>query len=178
MKILRRDRRTHLRIFLHAIADDAEDFALVTWNARIDERFVRTFLLGETGDIALHFLDRAVKLTVIDESIDVLNLLGELKERGLGVLFITHDLSLGNYISDRTLILRHGRIAELGATQKVFGDPRHPYTRALLASVPKLHRKWSEDAGALAAEMPEFDPLAVETLVQVDDDHFVAQAVS
>ena len=41
--------------------------------------------------------------------IDVLNLLGELKERGLGILFVTHDLSLGNYISDTTVILRRGR---------------------------------------------------------------------
>ena len=59
--------------------------------------------------------------------IDVLNLLGDLKERGLGILFITHDLSLGNYISDRTVILRHGAIVEMGATEKVFGDPP-PYT--------------------------------------------------
>ena len=79
--------------------------------------------------------------------IDVLNLLGDLKERGLGILFITHDLSLGNYISDRTLILRRGRIVELGPTTKVFGDPRHSYTRALLACVPQLHRRWSDEAG-------------------------------
>ena len=46
--------------------------------------------------------------------IDVLNLLGDLKARGVGILFITHDLSLGNYISDKTLILRRGRIAEYG----------------------------------------------------------------
>ena len=78
--------------------------------------------------------------------IDVLNLLGDLKARGLGILFITHDLSLGNYISDRTMILRRGRVVELGPTPLVFGDPRHPYTQTLLASVPQLHRKWSGSA--------------------------------
>ena len=110
---------------------------------------LQRMLIARALMLELKFLVADEIISMLDAStrIDVLNLLGELKERGLGVLFITHDLSLGNYISDRTLILRHGRIAELGATQKVFGDPQHPYTRALLASVPQLHRKWSQDAG-------------------------------
>jgi len=140
---------------------------------------LQRLLIARALMLDLRFLVADEIISMLDAStrIDVLNLLGELKERGLGVLFITHDLSLGNYISDKTLILRHGRVAELGATQKVFGNPRHPYTRALLASVPQLHRKWSTNAADLVAEMPEHDPGAVETLVQVDDDHFVAQEV-
>jgi ABC-type glutathione transport system ATPase component len=58
------------------------------------------------------------------------------------VLFITHDLSLGNYVSDQTILLRHGAIVEMGETEKVFGNPRHEYTRMLLSAVPELHRKW------------------------------------
>jgi peptide/nickel transport system ATP-binding protein len=50
--------------------------------------------------------------------VDVLNLLADLKARGLAILFITHDLSLGNYISERTMILRRGRIVELGPTER------------------------------------------------------------
>jgi ABC-type oligopeptide transport system ATPase subunit len=57
-------------------------------------------------------------------------------------VFITHDLSLGNYISDKAVILRRGEVVETGATEQVFGQPRHPYTRALLDAVPQLHRKW------------------------------------
>ena len=57
-------------------------------------------------------------------------------------MFITHDLSLGNYVSDRTMILRHGAIVETGATEKVFDNPQHDYTRMLLSSVPELHKKW------------------------------------
>jgi peptide/nickel transport system ATP-binding protein len=109
--------------------------------------------------------------------IDVLNLLGDLKGRGLGILFITHDLSLGNYISDRTLILRRGRVVELGPTPKVFGDPRHSYTRALLSCVPQLHRKWSDDQGGGAVENGVGSAAAAQNgggLVAVDDDHFVA----
>ena len=82
--------------------------------------------------------------------IDVLNLLGDLKRRGLGILFITHDLSLGNYISDRTVILRRGRIVEMGTTRKVFDEPLHPYTRNLLASVPQLHQDWRDLESDLA----------------------------
>ena len=57
-------------------------------------------------------------------------------------MFITHDLSLGNYVSDRTIILRHGAIVEMGATQKIFGNPQHDYTKILLTAVPELHKKW------------------------------------
>jgi ABC-type oligopeptide transport system ATPase subunit len=75
--------------------------------------------------------------------IDVLNLLAELRDRGLGVLFITHDLSLGNYISSRTIILQRGEIVEMGPTATVYDDPQHPYTKMLLASVPRLHERWT-----------------------------------
>jgi peptide/nickel transport system ATP-binding protein len=115
--------------------------------------------------------------------IDVLNLLGELKSRGLGVLFITHDLSLGNYISDETIILRHGAVVERGATTKVFGNPFHPYTKLLLASVPQLHTKWGAREEELEApivstgdgspagdgHLPDVVPQA---LVEVEADHF------
>ncbi len=93
-------------------------------------------------DIRLLVADEIISMLDASTRIDVLNLLGDLKARGLGILFITHDLSLGNYISDRTVILRRGRVVEMGGTQRVFGNPLHPYTRMLLASVPQLHRKW------------------------------------
>jgi ABC-type oligopeptide transport system ATPase subunit len=95
-------------------------------------------------DIEFLVADEIISMLDASTRIDVLNLLGDLKARGLGILFITHDLSLGNYISDRTVILRKGVVVEMGETEKVFGDPRHPYTRMLLASVPQLHRKWEE----------------------------------
>ena len=100
--------------------------------------------------LEMRFLVADEIISMLDAStrIDVLNLLGDLKERGLGVLFVTHDLSLGNYISDRTVILRRGRVVEMGATQKVFGNPRHPYTRMLLASVPQLHDEVGRRAAA------------------------------
>jgi ABC-type oligopeptide transport system ATPase subunit len=118
-------------------------------------------------DIKLLVADEIISMLDASTRIDVLNLLGDLRERGLGILFITHDLSLGNYISDRSVILRRGEIVEMGATARVFGNPLHPYTRTLIASVPHLHRKWEEKL-----EVGSFDEGA--KLVQVEDDHLVA----
>jgi peptide/nickel transport system ATP-binding protein len=102
-------------------------------------------------DIRLLVADEIISMLDASTRIDVLNLLGELKERGLGILFITHDLSLGNYISDKTMILLKGAVVELGPTDLVFGNPVHPYTRSLLASVPQLHRKWHDVEAELGA---------------------------
>jgi peptide/nickel transport system ATP-binding protein len=90
-------------------------------------------------DIDLLIADEIISMLDASTRIDVLNLLGDLKQRGLAIVFITHDLSLGNYISDETIILRRGRIVESGPTPEVFGRPQHEYTQALLAAVPQLH---------------------------------------
>ena len=96
--------------------------------------------------------DEIISMLDASTRIDVLNLLGDLKARGLGILFITHDLSLGNYISQRTVILRRGRDRRDGGDrQGVRQIRRHPYTRMLLASVPSLHDRWGTDGEAAAA---------------------------
>ncbi len=97
-------------------------------------------------DIHMLVADEIISMLDASTRIDVLNLLGDLKTRGLGILFITHDLSLGYYCSERTLILSRGSIVEMGSTEKVYRNPTHPYTRQLLASVPQLHEKWSDVA--------------------------------
>jgi peptide/nickel transport system ATP-binding protein len=135
-------------------------------------------------DIRLLVADEIISMLDASTRIDVLNLLGDLKGQGLGVLFITHDLSLGHYISDKTIILRRGAVVERGATAKVFANPVHPYTKMLLTSVPQLHKKWDEverELGAPAGlDLQNGSLLGVGTapddepqpLVQVDDDHF------
>ena len=125
-------------------------------------------------DIEFLVADEIISMLDASTRIDVLNLLGDLKARGLGILFITHDLSLGNYISDRTVILRRGVIVEMGATAAVFGNPQHAYTRMLLASVPQLHRKWEEVEAEyeLARAAVEVDSAGSE-LVEVEPNHFV-----
>jgi ABC-type oligopeptide transport system ATPase subunit len=103
-------------------------------------------------DIDLLVADEVISMLDASTRIDVLNLLADLKARGLGILFVTHDLSLGNYLSDKAVILKRGQIVETGPTDEVFGNPRHPYTRDLLASVPQLHRRWSGPVEAPFAE--------------------------
>jgi peptide/nickel transport system ATP-binding protein len=102
-------------------------------------------------EVKLLIADEIISMLDASTRVDVLNLLVSLKKRGLAVLFITHDLSLGNYISDRTVILRQGAVMEMGATDKVFGNPQHSYTRSLLTAVPQLHRKWQQVESELLA---------------------------
>ncbi|MDJ0390467.1 ABC transporter ATP-binding protein [Roseomonas sp. E05] len=87
----------------------------------------------------LVILDEAV--SALDKSVEaqVLNLLAELKARlNLTYLFISHDLNVVEYISDRVLVMYLGRVVEAGPVEQIYGRPRHPYTRALLASKPTL----------------------------------------
>ena len=93
-------------------------------------------------DVKVLVADEIISMLDASTRVDVLNLLVKLKRQGLAILFITHDLSLGNYVSDRTIILRHGAIVEMGATGKIFGNPQHDYTKMLLTAVPELHKKW------------------------------------
>ena len=72
----------------------------------------------------------------------IVQLLRELRDRtGMGILIITHDLALAAQICDRVAVLYAGRIAEVGRTEYLFRSPRHPYTKALLASRPRLGLK-------------------------------------
>jgi len=127
-------------------------------------------------DIRFLVADEIISMLDASTRIDVLNLLGDLKARGLGILFVTHDLSLGNYISDKTIILRRGRIVEMGVTEKVFGDPRHAYTRMLLASVPQFGRKWEHTADGEHAVVDAETADEASRLVEVESDHFVASS--
>ena len=130
-------------------------------------------------DVKLLVADEIISMLDASTRVDILNLLISLKRAGLAILFITHDLSLGNYVSDRTVILRHGAVVEMGDTVKVFANPRHPYTQSLLAAVPELHKKWAavpdhgpaEPAAALRAVGLEPPPLA-----EYEPGHLVAAA--
>ncbi len=95
-------------------------------------------------DIRLLVADEIISMLDASTRIDVLNLLAELADQGLAILFITHDLSLGYYISRRAVILYRGCIAELGVTDKIYATPLHPYTRMLMAAVPRLDKRWDE----------------------------------
>lgn len=87
----------------------------------------------------LVILDEAV--SALDKSVEaqVLNLLLDLKEAfGLTYIFISHDLNVVRFISDRVMVMYLGKVAEIGSAETIFQTPAHPYSAALLASMPAM----------------------------------------
>lgn len=143
-------------------------------------------------DIQFLVADEIISMLDASTRIDVLNLLADLKSSGLSILFITHDLSLGYYISEKAAILYRGCVVEMGATERIYDNPCHPYTEMLMASAPRLDKKWEEVEVELKAKAAErtagcvyFErcPAAKRrpdcdreqpALAQVEPDHYVA----
>ncbi len=152
---------------------------------------LQRFLIARALLLDIRFLLADEIISMLDAStrIDVLNLLADLKSRGLSILFITHDLSLAHYISERSVILYRGRVVEMGNTLKIFEQPRHPYTKMLMTSVPRLDQRWEKGTGEIREKRLESHsgcvyfgrcPLASPACQQepptteVGQDHFAA----
>ncbi len=85
----------------------------------------------------------------------VINLLSDLQQQlGLTLLFISHDLSIVSYLSDRIAVMYLGKVVELGPKEDVEGSPFHPYTRALLAAIPRPNPRERREKSAPLGEIP------------------------
>jgi len=89
--------------------------------------------------------DEAVSMVDVSMRASILELLEEFRrELGTAILFITHDLAVARLISDRIAVMYVGKIVEIGPTEEIVRNPRHPYTRALMTSVPSIRRRRRE----------------------------------
>ena len=101
------------------------------------QRIVIARALSLSPDILV--CDESVSALDVSVQAQVLNLLNDLKkELGLTMLFISHDLSVVRYMSDRIVVMKAGRIVELGDAEQVYYHPKEDYTRNLIASIPEL----------------------------------------
>ncbi|MFP8890563.1 ABC transporter ATP-binding protein [Natrialbaceae archaeon A-CW2] len=86
---------------------------------------------------------------------DILNLMKRLQKKyDLTYLFISHDLSVVRHISDRIAVMYLGKMAEIAPTEKLFDSPKHPYTKALLSSVPRASPEKMEERIVLEGSVP------------------------
>ena len=110
----------------------------------------------------LVILDEAV--SALDKSVEaqVLNMLVDLKnELGLTYVFISHDLNVVQYLSDRVLVMYLGKIVEIGPVEAIYGDPQHPYTRALLSARPSMDPRRRTKEAPIQGDPPNPDRSAV-----------------
>ncbi|TCP43304.1 ABC transporter ATP-binding protein [Rhodovulum marinum] len=142
-----------------------EVMGLVGLRPEFYDRYPHMFSGGQRQRIAVaRALMLEPKVLVLDEPVSaldlsvqsqILNLLLDLQERlGLTYLFISHDLSVVRHVCDEIMVMYLGRAVETGTKEAVFGNPRHPYTRALLSATPVADPKSQKERIKLSGELP------------------------
>lgn len=120
------------------------------------------------ADEPTSMLDVSIRLSVLDNFRDLK------RQRGIAMLYITHDIATARYVAEETAVIFRGRIVERGPTATIIDSPRHPYTRLLLAAVPEVGSPFGagDSLATLAAQVRAVSDVAGE-LVEVAPGHWV-----
>jgi oligopeptide/dipeptide ABC transporter ATP-binding protein len=137
-----RPARTYLRRFPHELSGGQRQRVAIAAAMVLDPEFV-------VADEPVSMLDVSVRT-------GILRVMMELRQsRGVGYLFITHDLSLAWLIADRIAVMYLGRVVETGPAERLVSEPRHPYTQALLSVMPSPDPKRRSRRLILTGETPD-----------------------
>jgi len=154
-EVPRKERRARVTEALAAVGLGAEALDRYPHQVSGGQRQRIAIARALVTDPDLIVADEPVSALDVSVQAQVLNLFMDLRaRRGLALLFVSHDLDVVRHVTERVMVMVHGRVAETGPTLNVLARPAHPHTAALLAAVPRIEAAWTGRARHLHAEAP------------------------
>ena len=162
-------------IRIHRIAKDGEEERKLVYNALetvgltppefFAEAYPTQLSGGQLQRVAIaralvlepDFIVADEPVSMLDVSIraGILDLFAKANERGTSVLMITHDIATAAYVSSKIYVMYHGKLIEYGSTDQILGNPKHPYTQALISAVPVPEPGYSVEVKLNEPDSPE-----------------------
>ena len=102
--------------------------------------------------------DEPISMLDVSIRLGILNLMSDMKEQGIGFLYITHDIATARYFAERTAVMYVGHMVEWGDSDSVTQQPRHPYTQLLISSVPEVGRPRGLADSKKSSQIPLWTP--------------------